>query len=179
MQKLKKSEKRLLIMIGILVIVFLIMDPYNFFGAPEPPKSAPEQASATTTPEAQPTPTTAKPTARATGMQRADSLSNALAILSGKTMWEHDPFFAEIIADAENPNTSQFHLSAVSIVKNDKRVILNGNILGVGDDLDGWRIVEIRPDGATISRQGNTQRLKVSTKPPAAPATAPATGARQ
>ena len=183
---LKKSEKRLLVIIAAAVIAFIWMDPYHFWSKPPSPPLKTSQPPPAAAGIATGIPAAAAPAIAATSTapqkltpEQQKALTAMADSLGG--MWRHDPFFSEIVTDAEGITASQFQLGAISIVDGVGRIILNGAILGKGDEYEGWRVVDITASSATISREGAVLKLRVSNRPvenPAKPAaaTSPAEG---
>jgi hypothetical protein len=77
--------------------------------------------------------------------------------------WGRDPFArgqarAASAADVGQPN---LRVAAVSMSGNGALAMINGKMMGRGDEVEGWRVVNISNAGVTVESNGKRITLKI------------------
>lgn len=70
--------------------------------------------------------------------------------------WERDPF---VYKPRSIKLTEGFRLEGIVWDEEDPKAVINGNILSIGDKIDGKEIVDIRKDGVTLDDGKNILEL--------------------
>ena len=137
--KINKSQKRLLIILGIILvctILDIIINPENYtyyFGGEGEEQPFVEDSSFTVNVE--------------TKIEKTSYNKN----------WNKDPFSPAVTVYRRSVSTKagslwQLHLKAISYGGKKSAAIINGNILKIGDKILGYRIEQIKPDTVIVSR---------------------------
>jgi hypothetical protein len=76
--------------------------------------------------------------------------------------WGADPFAIKKTTGKQVVrNTVNFKLTAISESNGTYWALINGKILSVGDNIDGWKLVEVSQTRAILSKNKETIRLKI------------------
>lgn len=156
MPPLKKSERNMLIGVGISVAVFLIVDPYYLWRKkPSPPpaegQSKPAQTAGVSSPGGTPIPTS--PTS--TAPTPARPLGNRPTFQRKEfAEWGRDPFLqTRVQYDAQQLVTTQFKLSGISMRGDNRYALINNQIVREGEQIGPFLVQSIRSDRVILTHQ--------------------------
>lgn len=150
-QPISKSQKRLFVVLGI-VAAYAVYDLTTS-------KKAAEPASPPT--EARPTPVAEAAVVPVETPVRPRALAASFAT------WKRDPFRGQISTGSrvnlENvveslliPKMANFNLSAISKKGDAAFALINDQVVGVGDQINGFRVIEIRHDKVILQKNNFT-----------------------
>lgn len=91
-------------------------------------------------------------------------LSLALLLLAGRAVALDDPMRPpshNAAATAPAAGATPFVLSSTLIGRERRSAVINGRRVGVGDHIDGARIIEIQPAQVLLQRQGRQLTLSL------------------
>ncbi len=152
MPPLKKNEKVMLILIGISVVVFIVMDPYYILWKKPP---VPESAPADTT----------KKVAQAVASAVGKVVSGAaVPSSSGRAArepvlysnWGRDPFVQARRYIDDESTVAALKLGGISVRGEDRYALINKQIVRPGDEIGGMYVERIEKDRVIISREGRS-----------------------
>jgi len=165
MPPLKKSEKLMLAGIGVMIIVFIVMDPYYFiYRTPPveeevPVKGAVGAGAPALTPSATPA-----------GNQRAASGAPAAAAVAPPdnrpkrepiqfSQWGRDPFLQVRRGAEETSAFSRLSLGGISVTGKDRYALINSQIMHTGDVIEGMTVARIEKEFVLLTHGGRTYTL--------------------
>ena len=137
--KINKSQKRLLIILGIILVCAILditMNPENYtyyFKEEREEQTFVEDSSFT------------------------ENVEIKIEKNSYNKNWDKDPFSPAVTVYGRAVSTKagsfgQLHLKAISYGAKKSAAIINGKILKTGDKILGYRIEQIKPDTVIVSR---------------------------
>jgi len=165
---LKKNEKLMLAVIGVMIIVFIVMDPYYFIYR-KPPEDTPPAAVAGKTPNGAatvaptaavaPTQAASTPVASAVGGAGAGGTPRIKREPMPFANWGRDPFL-QIHRGAEDVTAlSTLKLGGISVRGTDRYALINSQITHIGDAVGGLTVARIEKDFVLLTRGGQTYTL--------------------
>ncbi len=181
MAKLKKNEQIMLGVIGIMIVVFIIMDPYYFIYR-HPPVEKPDSLAVGAKPGAKPVagkPPAGAPPASVPGVP-AGAMPAVGAAASTQTAqkrpvpppivrirrepihfatWGRDPFAQTHRQFDEAAAITNFSLGGISVRGEDRYALVNSQIVRVGDNIGGMQISRIEKDYVILNRGKQTYTL--------------------
>lgn len=146
----------MLILIGISIIVFIIMDPYYFiWKTPETP------AGKTTTTEKPAAPKKEKSTPVALTNEKTSAKPRRKIERADFAEWGRDPFVQEQRFLEQPKELNRLKLSGISLRGKDHYALINTRIVRVGDDIEGMTVSAIEPDRVILKYQGKQHILNL------------------
>lgn len=85
------------------------------------------------------------------GVARSDSLLR----------WKHDPFIRPQKAKIVQAESFGLALSAISIANGKSMAMINGKIVGSGEIIDGWAVVDIQEQSVFLKKGSRNKELKL------------------
>ncbi len=167
MPALKKTEKLMLAGIGVMVVVFIAMDPYYFIYR-DPPEIATAVPVAGAKPGAPTAQTAKQPAAKPTKPGKGSKEEvDATEIVDNRPKrepvvfnnWGRDPFVQEKRSYDDVQVISGLTLNGISRKGEDSYALINKQIVRVGDAIEGLTVSRIEPDRVLLSKGGQTYVL--------------------
>jgi hypothetical protein len=148
MRSLTKSQKRLFIVLGIVVAYFAFdvvknWDSYSgFYGSKHGKAVAPNQ----------------------TKLANNIVVKNTPRIISYDKNWNKDPFYTpgktkKVVHRVRRSTQIYLNLKAISFAGQNSVAMINDRILKVGDAISGYRLTKIEPHRVILSGSGGTRVL--------------------
>lgn len=167
MPPLKKNEKLMLAGIGVMIIVFIAMDPYYFIYR-KPPVEEPAAPPAGAKPTGLPPPAAQSPAvanAAATVANVAGKVTGQLAaVITGAeqskpkreripfTNWVRDPFAQSMRSLDDQLSVSTLKLGGISVRGGVKYALINSQVMREGDMIGGLTLSKIEKDRVLLSK---------------------------
>jgi len=167
MPPLKKNEKIMLAGIGVMIIVFIVMDPYYFIYKDPPvpeaatPVGAEKPGVRHTKPAATPPQKGTKPAKGGKGEPVAEPMVDNRPKREPIqfNQWGRDPFIQTKRSYDDQQAISGLKLGGISTKGADSYVLINKQILRVGDGIEGLIVSRIESDRVHLSKGGQTYIL--------------------
>lgn len=150
MPPLGKGEKKMLILVGISVAVFLVVDPYYLWRKkPTPAPATKEKEKPVQTATASTSPSTAQPTSAGSAPTSFHPVRQRIDYLT----WGRDPFLrTQASFEAEQELSSRYKLIGISVKTTDRYALINNQIVREGDVLGSFIVQSIRSDKVLLSQ---------------------------
>ncbi|NQT35594.1 hypothetical protein HQ587_10425 [bacterium] len=155
MPPLKKNEKVMLVMIGIVVIVFAVMDPYYIWKTKPEPELTEKQKERKEQKEKL---AAAKETAtqKRTVTEQTKFIPKDPIPLKG---WGRDPF-VQARPDLDEENIlGKLRLSAISVQGDSRMALINSKLIRVGDVINGLKVNSIETERVILTSGNRTYQL--------------------
>ena len=155
MPPLKKNEKRMLVIIGVIVIAFVVMDPYYLWKTkPEPEltekqKKRKEQKEKLVADKETVTP-------KKTITEQTRFIPRDPIPLKG---WGRDPFVQARPDLDEGSILDKLRLSAISVQGDSRMALINSKLVRVGDVINGLKVNSIETDWVILTSGNRTYKL--------------------
>jgi len=158
MPPLKKSEKMMLVGIGIMVIVFIIMDPYYFIYRTPPVEEVAAPPGKAAAPAAQ---AVVPPKGGAKGAVAGGNLAEAAPKRPRTEFaeWSRDPFMQVRRSADETSSINSLKLEGISVRGKDRYALINSQIMHPGNIIEGMTVVRIEKDFVLLTHGGRTYTL--------------------
>lgn len=145
----KKRERLMLALIGVLVLIFIIMDPYNFIGKKSEVTETQEETQAITVQTANIPSTLGIPDTRKEIRQTSnDSIEREKTSFEG---WVRDPFVQGRPDLDEQTLIETLKLGVISVQGNDRMALINSKPVRAGDEILGMVVSRIGVDYVILS----------------------------
>jgi len=169
MPPLKKSEKIMLAGIGVMIVVFIVMDPYYFiYRKPPVVESAPATGAAGASAKSATQAATPATPAPAGNQRGAVSAVVAPAPPVDKrpkrepiqfSQWGRDPFLQLRRGVEETSSINSLKLGGISVTGKDRYALINSQIMHTGDVIQGMTIARIEKEFVLLTHGGRTYTL--------------------
>ena len=147
-------RQRILVLLGIAVAVLAL---YTFAFRPQPELKGVSAAAAEAT---QPAPATKAvqpaPTAAGTAAKPAEATGALTPKVLPPETWDGDPFVRDWVMVNELANLK---LKAITLGGERPYALINDQILQIGDEISGKKVVKIESDNVTLEQGGRTFTL--------------------
>ncbi len=155
MPPLKKNEKVMLVMIGVVVIAFAIMDPYYFWKTkPEPELTEKQKKRKEQKEKLAADKETVTPKIAITKQTRFIP-KDPIPLKD----WGRDPF-VQARPDLDEENIlSKLRLSAISVQGDSRMALINSKLVRVGDVINGLKVNSIDADRVILASGNRTYQL--------------------
>lgn len=91
------------------------------------------------------------------------AITDSLLAQYGRAAWGDDPFNRDLVSTAgiRPRDIPSLHLLGILYRQTGAQALINGRITGVGDIIEGYRIISITPDDVTVQSPQRTMVLRV------------------
>ncbi|MFN3821295.1 MAG: hypothetical protein ACK4OO_03090 [bacterium] len=145
---LGKGEKRMLILVGISVAVFLVVDPYYLWRK----KPTPAPADKEKPKPVQTSPTAVSASSPASSAGTVPTSFQPVRPRQDYPTWGRDPFLRTRASfEAEQELSSRYKLIGISVKATDRYALINNQVVREGDALGSFIVQSIRSDRVLLS----------------------------
>lgn len=155
MPPLKKNEKTMLVVIGIVVIAFAVMDPYYLWKTKPEPELTEKQKQRKEQKEKQAADKGTVTQKRVIVGQIRFIPENPIPLKG----WGRDPFVQARPDLDEEDILDKLRLSAISVQGDSRMALINSNLVRVGDIINGMKVNSILTDRVILTSGNRTYQL--------------------